>query len=176
MHDNPVGVATNSPPLDWHLTNLRNYVNQTAIDVPPLTVDGVTVAPLGEGSGMLGLPGDFTPPSRFVRAAAFAAAAWKPETAAGGVNTVLHILSSFDIVKGVVRDATPAGISAQDLEGLGDYTCFSSVSELNASPAFTVRTYDDPIPRRVALEDVELTSGPVRSFALTPGPPAFVRF
>ena len=112
----PSGRGNEQPPARLASDKPRNYVNQTAIDVPPLTVDGVTVAPLGEGSGMLGLPGDFTPPSRFVRAAAFAAAAWKPKTAAGGVNTVLHLLSSFDIVKGVVRDATPAGISAQDLE------------------------------------------------------------
>lgn len=34
VYDNPIGVATNSSPFDWHLINLRNYVNQTATDVP----------------------------------------------------------------------------------------------------------------------------------------------
>ena len=72
VHENHIGVATNSPPFDWHMINLRNYVNQTAMDVPTLSLSGETVAPLGQGTGMLGLPGDFTPPSRFVRAAAFA--------------------------------------------------------------------------------------------------------
>lgn len=49
-----------SPPFDWHLTNLRNYVNQTAMDVPALAINGRTIAPLGEGTGMLGLSGDYT--------------------------------------------------------------------------------------------------------------------
>jgi choloylglycine hydrolase len=39
VYDNPIAVATNSAPFDWHLTNLRNYVNQSAMDLPapPLT-------------------------------------------------------------------------------------------------------------------------------------------
>ncbi len=61
LHDNPIGVATNSPPFDWHLTNLRNYVNQTAMDVPAIDLAGERLEPLGQGTGMLGLPGDFTP-------------------------------------------------------------------------------------------------------------------
>lgn len=47
-----------SPPFDWHLTNLRNYVNQTAMDVPALAINGRTIAPLGEGTGMLGIVRD----------------------------------------------------------------------------------------------------------------------
>jgi choloylglycine hydrolase len=171
VHDNPIGVATNSPPFDWHLTNLRNYVNQTAMDVPALTLDGELLAPLGQGTGMLGLPGDFTPPSRFVRAVAFAASARAPATAVDGVSTVMHLLSSFDITKGVVRDAVPEGLSATEAVGLGDYTCFSSVTELNDAPAFTVRTYDDASQRRLALADVDLSSGPPRSLPMVAAGP-----
>ncbi|MEH4990380.1 linear amide C-N hydrolase [Enterobacter asburiae] len=60
---------TNSPFLDWHLTNLHNYVNLHPEDVTPLKIEGTTEHPLGNGSEMPGLPGDSTPPSRFVRAA-----------------------------------------------------------------------------------------------------------
>jgi len=111
VYDNPIGVATNSPPFDWHLTNLRNYVNQSAMDVPALAINGKIIAPLGEGTGMLGLPGDFTPPSRFVRAVAFSANARAPNTVPEGVNAAMHPLSSFDIAKGVVRDTAPEGAS-----------------------------------------------------------------
>jgi choloylglycine hydrolase len=176
VYDNPIGVATNSPPLDWHLINLRNYINQTAMDVPSMTLDGRTYAPIGEGSGMLGLPGDFTPPSRFVRAVAFSATARPPATAAGGVSAAMHLLSSFDITRGVVRDRAPEGVSAAEASGLGDYTAFSSVSELSGSPGYTVRTYDDALQRRVALGDVELSGGPSRSHALTPSPPVTLTF
>jgi choloylglycine hydrolase len=176
VHDNPIGVATNSPPFDWHVTNLRNYVNQTATDVPPLTIEGTTIAPIGEGTGMLGLPGDFTPPSRFVRAVAFAAAARRPATAAEGVGTVMHLLSSFDITKGVVRDQAPEGVSAKLTAGLGDYTSFMTVADLGDAPGFTVRTYEDSMQRRVALCEIDLSSGPARAHPIVPAPPAAVSF
>jgi choloylglycine hydrolase len=176
VHENPIGVVTNSPPFDWHLTNLRNYVNQTAMDVPPITVDGATFSPVGQGSGMLGLPGDFTPPSRFVRAVAFATAAHPPPTAANGVVTVMHLLSSFDITKGVIRDPAPEGVTAAQAAGLGDYTSFAAVAELNASPAYTVRTYEDSGQQRVSLQDVELANGPIRTRAIVPTQPTAITF
>jgi choloylglycine hydrolase len=176
VHDNPIGVATNSPPFDWHMTNLRNYVNQTAMDVPTLSLAGEQLAPLGQGTGMLGLPGDFTPPSRFVRAAAFASSAHLPATATDGVGTVMHLLSSFDITKGVIRDAVPEGLTAAEAAGLGDYTAFSSVSELNGTPAYTVRTYDDASQRRVALGDIDLAMGPSRTLPMKADGPVAVSF
>ena len=71
VHDNPLGVLTNSPTFDWHMTNLRNYLNFSMTNAPPVQLGSVKLLPTGQGSGMLGLPGDFTPPSRFVRAVAF---------------------------------------------------------------------------------------------------------
>jgi choloylglycine hydrolase len=178
VHDNPIGVATNSPPLDWHLTNLRNYVNETAMDVPPLSLNGRTIHPLGQGTGMLGLPGDFTPPSRFVRAVAFSAAARTPATAADGVCAVMHLLSSFDITKGVIRDSVPEGLTGAEVEAaeLGDYSSFSAVSELGDTPAYTVRTYDDASQRRLALDEVDLSAGPVRSLAMVASGPIAISF
>jgi choloylglycine hydrolase len=176
VYDNPIGVATNSPPFDWHLINLRNHVNQTPMDVPAITIDGTTFTALGEGSGMLGLPGDFTPPSRFVRAVAFGATARRPPTAAAGVGTVMHLLSSFDITKGVIRDPAPEGVSAGEAVGLGDYTAFSTVAELNDSPGYTVRTYEDSGPRRISLGELELSSGAARSRRIDPRPPTAITF
>ena len=66
IHENPLGVMTNSPTFDWHMTNLSNYVNLTVSNVPKIDVGGKEIKGLGQGSGMLGIPGDFTPPSRFV--------------------------------------------------------------------------------------------------------------
>ena len=75
IHDAPLGVITNSPNYDWHTTNLRNYVNLSAVALPMKKIEDMNFAPLGGGSGMIGLLGDFTPPSRFVRAVAFAKSA-----------------------------------------------------------------------------------------------------
>ena len=65
IYDNPLGVVTNSPTFDWHMTNLRNYINLSATNVPPVDMGGITLAQLGQGSGLRGLPGDFTPPFAF---------------------------------------------------------------------------------------------------------------
>ncbi len=100
VHDNPLGVMTNSPTFDWHMTNLSNYVNLTVSNVPEINVGGDEIKGLGQGSGMLGLPGDFTPPSRFVRAVAFSKSALPVETAKEGVLQAFHILNQFDIPKG----------------------------------------------------------------------------
>ncbi len=92
-----VGVMTNSPPYDRHLNNLRNYLNLRAVAWPEVDVDGIDLTPIGGGSGMLGLPGDFTPPSRFVRAVALSQTA--PPTK-GGYDTVqefFNIMDSFNV-------------------------------------------------------------------------------
>ena len=68
FHDNKIGVLTNSPPYDWHLTNLRNYVGLSNVEAHPVNLMGLPVTPTGNGSGLLGMPGDVTPPSRFIRA------------------------------------------------------------------------------------------------------------
>lgn len=97
VFDAPLGVITNAPNYDWHVTNLNNYLNLSAVALPPIEAAGQRFAPLGAGSGMLGLPGDFTPPSRFVRAVAFSQTARK---STGGFDTVreaFRILDNFNI-------------------------------------------------------------------------------
>ena len=86
VHDNPIGTLTNSPDFDWHLTNLRQYVNLRNVNADPLRLGSVEIAPLGQGSGLLGIPGDYTPPSRFVRATALAWSVVPPATASEGVQ------------------------------------------------------------------------------------------
>ncbi len=93
IFDAPLGAITNSPTYDWHLTNLNNYLNLSAISVPQREVGGVGFAPLGAGSGMIGLPGDFTPPSRFVRAVAFSQSA---RQTAGGYDTIREAFRILD--------------------------------------------------------------------------------
>jgi choloylglycine hydrolase len=126
IYDDPLGVLTNSPTFDWHMTNLRNYVNLSAINVPPINLGGIKLAQLGQGSGLRGLPGDFTPPSRFVRAVAFTQSALPSDTAAEAVLQAFHILNNFDIPYGAVRDVqggkvrveSTTWISASDLKNL----------------------------------------------------------
>ena len=79
------------------MTNLNNYVNLSALGLPEVEASGVTFAPLGAGSGMIGLPGDFTPPSRFVRAVAFSQTARETEGGFDTIREAFRILDNFNI-------------------------------------------------------------------------------
>lgn len=103
LHDNPIGVFTNAPTFDWHLTNLRNYLQVKPFDVPKVDLDGLSLQALGLGGSMLGLPADFSSPSRFVRATYFCATAFPAPSPSEGVMSGFHILNQFDIPAGAVR-------------------------------------------------------------------------
>ena len=98
---------TNSPGYDWHLLNLRNYANLSPQAARPREIDGVSLALSARGSGMLGLPGDFTPPSRFERAVAFVNTMIPAKDAADAVNAASVMLNNFDIPKGLCAKAAP---------------------------------------------------------------------
>jgi choloylglycine hydrolase len=106
IFDNRVGAMTNSPSYDWHLLNLRNYSNLKPSGAPAREIDGVSLAPFGAGSGMLGLPGDYTPPSRFIRAVAFVNTMMPVKDATEAVRAASTMLNNFDIPKGLVREGT----------------------------------------------------------------------
>ena len=150
VFDNPLGVITNSPNFDWHMTNLRNYVALNPRNVPPVTVDGATFRQLGQGSGMLGLPGDFTPPSRFVRAAVFSATAIPEMNAERSVFQVFHILNNFDIPVGVAREEDDGVVHS-------DYTMLTTARDPQALK-FYWKTYDDQTIRVVDMNILDLDS------------------
>lgn len=101
IYENKIGVLTNSPGFEWHLTNLNNYVNLFAGPISERKVGILSLKAFGGGGGMLGIPGDMTPPSRFVRAAFFQATAPKMDTAEKTVTQAFHILNNFDIPTGI---------------------------------------------------------------------------
>ena len=92
-----LGVITNAPSYDWHMTNLRNYINLSPVALPTKNIDELDFSPLGGGSGMIGLPGDFTPPSRFVRAVAFSQTARKTNGGYDTVRETFRILDNFNV-------------------------------------------------------------------------------
>lgn len=143
LHHNPLGVFTNSPPLEWHLTNLRNYIGLKPRDVEPVEVDDTMIEPLGQGSGMVGLPGDFTPPSRFVRASLFSLSALPAKDAESGIFQVFHILNNFDI---------PVGSTRENVSGkmITDYTMLS-VARDPEHLRYYYRSYADQTIRMVDL-------------------------
>ena len=112
FYENKLGVLTNSPGFDWQMTNLNNYVNLIPGMAPSQQLDGVTLTSFGNGSGFLGIPGDITPPSRFIRAAFYQATAPRQETGQQTAIQCFQILNNFDIPIGIefAPDQTPVDI------------------------------------------------------------------
>lgn len=103
-YSNPYGVLTNSPDFPWHTTNLKNYVQLRSDNVDAVEFNLTLITKFGEGTGMLGLPGDFTPPSRFIRAAYFVSNTDKNLSRTSALLQGFRILSQFDIPDGAVID------------------------------------------------------------------------
>lgn len=71
IFENPVGVFTNAPTFDWHLSNLKNWLERTTNRTYTYDLDEpIKQIPLDEAtSGLVGIPTDYKPESRFLRAA-----------------------------------------------------------------------------------------------------------
>ncbi len=100
IFDAPLGVLTNAPSYGWHITNLRNYVNLSSTALPAKRIEDLDFKPLGGGSGMIGLPGDFTPVSRFVRAVAWTQTARPTVDGPDAVYETFRILDNFNVPLG----------------------------------------------------------------------------
>lgn len=100
-YENTLGVLTNAPGFEWHLTNLNNYINLSTGTISTRQIGDMTLNAFGGGGGLHGIPGDMTPPSRFVRAAFFQASAPQLTDREETAIQAFHILNNFDIPIGV---------------------------------------------------------------------------
>jgi choloylglycine hydrolase len=155
MHDNPLGVFTNSPTFDWHMTNLRNYIALDPLGAKPVEIDGTTFQSFGMGDGMLGLPGDYTPPSRFVRAAVFSSTAVPSANASKGIFGGFHILNNFDIPMGAVR-------AASNDKSETDRTLLTTMRDPQNLRLY-FKTYDDQTVRMIDLNNFDLDAKVVKT-------------
>ena len=126
VFDSPLRVITNAPSYDWHMTNLRNFINLSATALPGLKMEDLDFAPLGAGSGLIGLPGDFTPPSRFVRAVAFTQTARSTSDGPETVYEVLRILDNFNLGLGT---AEGSDLNNSVTTGMRSSTIWTTVSD-----------------------------------------------
>ena len=103
VYDNPVGVLTNNPPFDYQLFNLNNYMGLSR-DQPEMTfAEGLELTRYSRGMGALGLPGDLSSMSRFVKAAYTRMNAVSGDSESESVSQFFHILGSVDQQRGCVR-------------------------------------------------------------------------
>lgn len=130
VFDNPTGVLTNNPTFDYHLINLCNYIHLTPNQVTNTFTKDFHLEAIGQGMGAIGLPGDFSPASRFVKACFVKCNAVSEKDESASVSQYFHMLDSVSMVRGSV--ITP--------EGKCDITTYASCINANRG-LFYYKTY-----------------------------------
>lgn len=103
IHENPVGILTNNPPFDFHMYYLKNYMQVSTAPATNLFARNLELKPYSNGMGAMGLPGDFSSASRFVRAAFVKLNSVASETEESSVSQFFHILDAVAMPCGCVQ-------------------------------------------------------------------------
>ncbi|HOP08579.1 MAG TPA: choloylglycine hydrolase family protein [candidate division Zixibacteria bacterium] len=164
VYDNEVGLITNSPGFPWHVTHLNTLINVQPGTLPPRKLGDHPIFSFGAGTAALGLPGDYSPSSRFVRAAFYRNSAPPMETPLEAVSQAFHILSNFDIPIGTAfapehRDDIP------DMPSATHWTAVSDPTDLK----FYYRTMHDGRVKCVDLERIDFTAEKVKTYSIDSG-------
>lgn len=155
VYDNPAGVLTNNPPFPYHLSNLNNYMNLTAGCPENKFSDKLNLEQYGNGMGAIGLPGDSSPASRFVRAAFHKCNSVCKENEACSVTQFFHILDSVAMVAG----------STITKDGKEDYTVYSCCCNTDQG-VFYYKTYSNNQITAVRMTEKEKSSNRLSVYEL----------
>lgn len=108
IYENPVGVLTNNPPFDEQMFQLNNYMHLSPKTPQNHFSDKLSLQIYSRGMGALGLPGDLSSQSRFVRVAFTKLNSVSGESEAESVSQFFHILGSVDQQRGCCEVAEGA--------------------------------------------------------------------
>jgi Penicillin V acylase and related amidases len=149
-YDNPVGVMTNGPRFDWHLTNLNNYTFLSNVDRSSAVFGSYKAVQPDSGIATAGLPSSNTSVGRFVRAVYYAQFTEKAATPDLALRALAHIMNNFDRPKGITIDYPEAGGGHLEVKGLAqesgeeyatEFTCWTSLADLGRK-LFLIRDYE----------------------------------
>lgn len=155
IHRHTIGVMANSPSYGWHVQNLRNYIGMQTMARPAQQLGNLTLQPFGEGTGLLGLPGDYTPPSRFVRLAYIKHLLDQPADEMAALSMMHNVLASVTIPMGLHKNA----------QGGVEGTLYTSVM-CSESLTYYISTKDNHRISAIKLSDIKDNSE-IKHFAMS---------
>lgn len=144
-----IGIMTNSPKYDWHVTNLRNYINLSPDNPDPVVQKGMTYTSLGQGTGAVGLPGDASPPSRFVKIAFMLKNVNKAKNKDELINLAEHIINNVDLPSGFVRSQS----EGKTITDTTQWVVFKDITHKK----FYYRTYKDMTLQMLDMDKVNFS-------------------
>lgn len=155
LFDNPVGVLTNNPTFHFQLTNLCQYMNLVS-GYPQNCFSGLSgISPFGQGLGSFGLPGDYSPSSRFVKAAYLSLNSVCEKDDSSSIAQFFHLLDSVSVIRGSV-------LSQQDSCDMTTYACCINA----ARGVYYYKTYGNNQLTAVNMKREDLDSQSLRIFPL----------
>ena len=163
VYDDPVGVLTNNPTFDYHITNLANYMSLSAEDPKNSFAKGLELSPYSRGMGSLGLPGDMSSASRFIKAAFTLANSVSGETEEESISQFFHILASVEQQRGCCK-----------VEGGWEHTIYSSCCNTDKG-IYYYTTYENSRITGVDMHREDLESSKLVSYPLITGQQIFMQ-
>lgn len=158
IYDNPVGVLTNNPSFDYHMFNLNNYMG-LSIDTPEnLFSKDLDLAIYSRGMGAIGLPGDLSSASRFVKVAFTKMNSLSGDSESESISQFFHILGSVDQQRGCVRMG----------EGQYEITIYTSCCNTDKG-IYYYTTYENHQITAVDMHREDLESSGLVSYSLVKG-------
>lgn len=149
VFDNPVGVMTNGPDFQWHLTNLSNYTHLSNIDQSSSSFGSLEVNQPDSGIATDSLPSSNTSVGRFVRAAYYAKFAERAPDQDSAVLMLANVMNNFDRPRGATVDHSSSSAERLDLSAFGprssnafttEYTSWTTLTDLERGRIY-VRTH-----------------------------------
>lgn len=154
VYDNPAGVLTNSPPFDWQMTHLCRYMTLDSRAPENTLCPDIPLKPYSRGMGALGLPGDLSSSSRFVRAAFLRAHSRCSDIESEGISQLFHLLSGVHHIRGSVMVGDQPEITLYS-------SCFSA-----ASASYCYTTYENSQITAVSMHQNNLDAHHLTVYSL----------
>ena len=162
VYENPVGVLTNNPPFEQQLFNLNNYMALSPRQPENRFSGALGLHCYSRGMGALGLPGDLSSMSRFVRVAYTKLNAVCRDTEAENVSQFFHILGAVEQQRGCC-EVEP---------GAYEYTIYTSCCNATRG-IYYYTTYDNHQITAVDLHRAELDGEALSTWPLVTGEQIF---
>ena len=158
VYDNPAGVLTNNPPFKEQMFQLNNYMHLSTRSPQNHFSDKLPLSVYGRGMGALGLPGDLSSQSRFVRAAFVKMNAVSGDSENESVSQFFHILGSVDQQRGCCEVE----------DGKYEYTIYTGCCNADKG-VYYYTTYDNHQITAVDMYKENLEGGHLVTYPLIQG-------
>lgn len=155
IYDNPVGVLTNNPPFNYQLFNLNNYRSLSSQTPKNSFSNKINLNVYSRGIGGIGLPGDLSSTSRFVKATFTKLNSKTGDSESESISQFFHILGSVEQQKGLCDVG----------DGKYEYTIYSSCCNIDKG-IYYYRTYEDSQINAVNMNNEDLESNRLISYPI----------